>query len=252
MQRWWRAALVLSLVGAPVAFAGPPPSTIGTNGLRMPDALSTYRVTLRGEIALVGRAPTLSTTESATVSPDGRWRLERVSSGASVRNTQTGETFAVTRSGSAWWARSGRLAVPLRMSGGGMRLELLDPATRTSHTVARQICGTGGDPWSPDRTRLAVAVAAPGQGCRGEIATRIISDADANRDRLPWPGRYPLAWSRDGQHVLLASLDGPAALVDVRTGGGEPVFAAFTHVGSVTWSADRRFATISGIDAAHR
>lgn len=94
--------------------------------------------------------------------------------------------------------------------------------------VASRACDYGSDPWSPDGSRLAVAVASPHTGCGGgHVSTTAIA--------RPWSGAMrrisgtpamPVTWTQDGRELLVLPQGGGAELLDPQTGERHPTLAA--------------------------
>jgi hypothetical protein len=196
-------------------------ATIGTNAVPMPEQAATYRLALDGTATRVAAVP-------APPIPVG------------YRSSQGTLAFTVRKSGIE-------------------RLVVYDPATGVRRQVATRVCDVGTDPWSPDGTRVAVAVSLPHHGCDGRrLIVVAVSDVRTGRmRRITRPWTTPVAWTRDGRGLLIVKRDstgsGDWSVVDPATGSGRRVLPSYEGFGTAgRWSSGHRFFAVTAIDAARR
>ena len=207
-------ALIGGAPGAAIADGPSAPSTIGTNAVAMPSALSAYRLSLDGSAQLVASASAASTP--LTRSPDRRYRYELSGVGLTLVNARTGARRLLTTSLYAQrpsWSSTSKLAFTDR--GNGLtQLVVFDPATSTRRVVASHVCGDMlVDPWAPDGTTLAVAVSPAHSGCNGHGGVVVaVSDAThGHMHRITSPPSAPIAWTQDGSKLLIETRDSAGA-----------------------------------------
>jgi hypothetical protein len=262
VARFVAVALAALIGGAPEAVIADlqvAPSTIGTNAVTMPSALSTYRLSLDGSAQLVGSANS-SSQPFATTSPDGRYRYELSSVALTLVTARTGARRLLTTSRyaqRAYWSSAGRLAFTDR-AGGLTLLVVFDPATNTRRVVASHVCGDAlVDPWAPNGQLLAVAVSPAHTGCNGHGGVVVaVSDARAGHmRRVTHPQSAPIAWTRDGSRLLIATQDSKGAatlrLINPRTGKGRVAFSSYEPFVGGTWSPAHRFFAALTASAGH-
>jgi hypothetical protein len=249
--------VVLALLGGgATASAGGVDARIGNNRVAMPEAETSYRLTLGGEASIAAARPP---ADPAT-SPNGRFRVERFSMGLLLRNRKTGASRTLTRDdpyGVAYWSSKGLLAYTKRVDR-IERLVVLDPASGVRRVAVRRVCDVGASPWSPDGSRLAVAQAPPHQSCRSSDVAVAVSDTRSGRTRrVSMPYTEPIAWTGDGSKLLVigrtASGTGIATLVAPDTGASRSVLPSIAALGaSGEWSHGRRFFAVPGTENAQR
>jgi hypothetical protein len=259
------APVVLLVVvgGVPTAsHAADVHATIGTNALPMPETSTSYRLELEGTASRIATAPAPS---GVMRSPDGRYGVEVGTSGVVLINERSGARRRLAPFGPdtvAYWSSKSVLAFTVRVSR-IRRLIVLDPATGRLRRLASRICDVTADPWSPDGAQLALAVSLPHRPCRGVAAQPTVVGVSA-----PWTGpvhrmlgpprlprAVPLAWTRDGDGILVTGSDRMrqpvSAVLDPRSGSRRVVFGSYISLapGGV-WSRGRRFFAMPAIDGA--
>ena len=255
VQVWCLAVLAL-LAGAATASAGVD-ATIGANRLAMPEVPTSYRLTLGGDATRVAAAPPPA---GAATSPNGRFRVERVSMGLLLHDRKTGASRTLTRDdpyGVGFWSSKGLLAYTKRVDR-IERLVVLDPASGANRGTVRRVCDVVANPWSPDGSRLAVAQAPPHQSCRSSDLGVAVSDVRSGRThRVSMPYTEPVAWTGDGSKLLVTgrtpSGTGIATLLAPDTGAARSVLSSIAALGpSGEWSHGRRFFAVPGSEDALR
>ncbi|MDX6629337.1 MAG: hypothetical protein QOH00_1583 [Gaiellales bacterium] len=215
----------------------------------MRSALSTYRLSLDGSAQLLGSAAS-SSQAFTTTSPDGRYRYELSSVGLTLVKAGSGTRQLLTTSLYAqrpYWSATGKLAFTDR-AGGLTRLVVFNPATNTRRVVASHVCGDAlVDPWAPDGNDLAVAVSSAHTGCNGHGGVVVaVSDATSGRmRRITGPQSAPIAWTRDGSQLLIATRDttgsATSRLINPHTGKGRVAFPSYEPLVGGAWSPAHRF-----------
>lgn len=261
------ALSVLALV------AGMPPTvsagadvhaTIGTNRLPMREHSTAYRLEFDGTAT---RIATSRVRVPVEVSPDGRYGVEVGGSGIVLIDERSGARRRLAPwapHAAAYWSSQSVLAFTIHVSQ-IERLVVLDPTTGRRRRLARRICDTNLDPWSPDGARLALAVSLPHRACREvEAEPTVVGVARtwegpihriAGPARLPWA--EPLAWIRDGSGlVVVAGGDRTrwpvTTVIDLRTGIRRAVFPSYVSMGNGAWSGGRRFFAMPTTDSSSR
>jgi DNA-binding beta-propeller fold protein YncE len=259
------APVVLALVagGLPMAVAGADVhATIGTNAVPMPEHSTPYRLELDGTATRAApRAPS-----GVTTSPDGRYGVTVGDSGIVLIDQRSGARRPLARwspFAAAYWSSQSVLAFTIHVSR-IERLVVLDPATGRRRRLASRICDTAVDPWSPDGTRLALAVSLPHLECREVAAAPTVIAVTRTWDgplhRILGPRRLPwtelLAWTRDGSGLLVTGGDRTqwpvTAVIDLRTGNRRAAFPSYVSMGHGAWSSGRRFFVMPTTDASSR
>jgi hypothetical protein len=254
------AALVLGAGAVPaVSDAAEVHATIGTNAVAMPEHSTAYRLDLDGRATRIGAAPTPSTGKT---SPNHRYRVELGNAGIVLIDVRRGTRRRLAPqapAAAAYWSSQNVLAYSIHASR-IERLVVLDPATGRQRRLASRICDTAIDPWSPDGTRLALAVSLPHRACKGVAGTPVVVGVtDAWRGplrRIAWRPRLsiaePLAWTRSGHALLVSGSDqtgnAAAAVMDLRTGRRRAAFPSFTLGGAGKWSSGQRFLALPALD----
>jgi YVTN family beta-propeller protein len=234
-------------------------ATIGSNAVPMPEKATTYRLAFDGTAT---RLPTGPAPSPIVTSPNGRYGAEIASAGVVLRDRRTRTSRILWRRqplSAVYWSTKGALAFTVDELGIG-ELVVFDPSTGRRRVVARRVCDLGSDPWSPDGTRLALAVSLPGRGCGGAGLTEVaVCDARTGRmRRLTKPDSVPVAWTWDGSGLLVeywdAATSGRSMLVDPETGKGRVVLPSYPGLGTGPgpWSHGRRFIAVGAIDSARR
>jgi DNA-binding beta-propeller fold protein YncE len=259
------APVVLALVagGLPMAVAGADVhATIGTNAAPMPEHSTTYRLQLDGTATrIVPRA-----LRGVTTSPDGRYGVTVGDSGIVLIDQRSGARRRLAHwspFAAAYWSSQSVLAFTIHASR-IERLVVLDPASGRRRRLASRICDTAVDPWSPDGTRLALAVSLPHLVCREAAAAPTVIAVTRTWDgplhRILGPPRQPwtelLAWTRDGSGLLVVGGDraqSPAAtVIDLQTGNRRAAFPSYVSMGHGAWSSGRRFFAMPATDSSSR
>jgi WD40 repeat protein len=256
-------ALALVAGGVPMAVAGGDVhATIGTNAVPMPEKATTYRLALDGTATrVVARVPS-----GATTSPDGRFGVTVGDSGIVLIDERSGARRRLARwspFAAAYWSSQSVLAFTTHVSR-IERLVVLDPATGRRRSLASRICDTAVDPWSPDGTRLALAVSLPHLACREVAAAPTVIGVTRTWDgplhRIVGPPRLPwtelLAWTPDGSGLLVAGGDHTqwpvTTVIDLRTGKRRAAFPSYVSMGHGAWSSGRRFFAMPTTDSSSR
>jgi hypothetical protein len=261
------APVVLALIagGLPMAVAGADVhATIGTNTVPMPEHSTAYRLEFDGTAARIATAPVTSAVE---VSPNGRYGVKVGDSGIVLIDEHSGARRRLapwSPYGAAYWSSQSVLAFTIHVSQ-IERLVVLDPATGRRRRLARRICDSTLDPWSPDGTRLALAVSLPHRACHEVEAEPTVVGVTRTwkgpLHRIPGPRRLPwaepLAWTRDGSGILVVAGGDPTrwpvtTVIDLRTGNRRPAFPSYVSMGNGAWSSGRRFFAMPTTDSSSR
>jgi hypothetical protein len=239
-------------------------ATIGTNTVPMPEHSTAYRLEFDGTATRIAMPHVPYPVE---VSPDGRYRVEVGDSGIVLIDERSGarRTLAPwSPFAAAYWSSHSVLAFTIHVS----RIEylvVLNPATGRRRRLARRICDTTLNPWSPDGTRLALAISLPHRACREvEGQSTVVGVTRTWKGPLrrilgppPLPWAEPLAWTRDGSGILVVAGGDltrwpVTTAIDLRTGNRRVVFPSYVSMGDGAWSSGRRFFAMPATDSASR
>jgi YVTN family beta-propeller protein len=257
-------AVLVVVAGVPRASAAADVhANIGTNTVPMPEHSTAYRLEFDGTAA---RIATPHVPSSVEMSPDGRYGVKVGDPGIVLIDERSGARRRLARwspFAAAYWSSQSVLAFTIHVSR-IERLVVLDPATGRRRRLASRICDTAVDPWSPDGTRLAIAVSLPHLACREVTAAptviAVTKTWDGPLHRILGPPRVPwtelLAWTRDGGGLLVSAGDRTqwpvTTVIDLRTGNRRAAFPSYVSMGHGAWSSGRRFFAMPTTDSSSR